>query len=523
MEKDCTRSKLRQSKFLSRKKVLVVLIIASLFLQAQVNISSAIEFGTNQTDIEVGNTYNSSTYDTPMIIGDKVLVTWDATTDDWATYSNFCNLVDADGTLSSIPQPTIFPRTDDSSDTIVYKGLSNGNILVYWYSSSSSKGFTDTYFKIINQNGTEIVPATKINSEVGSLNRYTQFAELSNGYLAFVWTTSGTDYALRRFSISGSTVNAEDSSQISLTNLAGMSGSQYNYRIAANNDGQFMVVMSQYDYYYRGMIFNDASPTPNQVSGQNAFVISDRGETDNFITVKLLSNGKFLTVYRKIPTSDTSNRSIAFRIYNADGTPDGEETIVRQIHSWGYIDEPIIVDGGFLLSYYYNDGTAIPYFEYYGNDGTFINDYTSILPTVEGNYGIALPFTDYDGNISFLINDSSDNSNYDIRLLRNESSTEITGFDEIADVSAGYAGNATYTTSTSAIAILPTEVKANNNTVTVPVTTWADTDSYNPNVAGSYTFTATLGSLPTGYENTGNYTATVEVVVTAKTEISGFD
>lgn len=300
MKMDTTCSKLPKRKFKYLKNVLVAFIMFCMLLQLQVNIALAVDIGTTQTDIEVGDEYDSYiTYEVPTLIGNKVFVTWDATTDGWSTSSTFRKLVDTDGTLSWNLDTGISPRTNDDSDTIVYKGLSNGDILVYWYSSSSSKGFTDTYFKIINQSGTEIIAATKINSEAGSLNRFTQCEELSNGYLAFVWATDGSNYALRRFSISGVTATAEDSSQISLTNLAGMSGSQYSYKIAANNEGQFMVVMSQYDYDYRGMIFDDASPTPNQVNGQNAFVISDRGEIDNLIMVKPLSNGNFLTLMQE--------------------------------------------------------------------------------------------------------------------------------------------------------------------------------------------------------------------------------
>ena len=90
---------------------------------------------------------------------------------------------------------------------------------------------------------------------------------------------------------------------------------------------------------------------------------------------------------------------------------------------------------------------------------------------------------------------------------------EITSFDAIANVSAGTAGATTYGTASAVIAALPLTVPANTNTVTVPVTTWTDTDSYNPQVAGSYTFTATLGAIPAGFANTGGYTATVEVIV----------
>ncbi|QXE20701.1 cell wall-binding repeat-containing protein [Clostridium sp. 001] len=91
--------------------------------------------------------------------------------------------------------------------------------------------------------------------------------------------------------------------------------------------------------------------------------------------------------------------------------------------------------------------------------------------------------------------------------------TEITSFDKINDVSAGNVGSTTYSNASDVIKALPKTVKANNSAVTVPVSTWVNTDHYNPNVAGSYTFTATLGTIPAGYKNTGNYTATVEVVV----------
>jgi len=94
-----------------------------------------------------------------------------------------------------------------------------------------------------------------------------------------------------------------------------------------------------------------------------------------------------------------------------------------------------------------------------------------------------------------------------------ESPTEIASFDSIQNIPAGRVGEATYINAASVIAILPSTVTANNNTVSVPVTTWVDTDTYNPLVAGSYTFTAVLGSIPVGFANTGNHTANIEVVV----------
>jgi hypothetical protein len=106
--------------------------------------------------------------------------------------------------------------------------------------------------------------------------------------------------------------------------------------------------------------------------------------------------------------------------------------------------------------------------------------------------------------------------------------TNITTFDAIADVSAGTAGAASYANAgevSAALIASHATVTANGGAITVPVTAWVDTDSYNASVAGNYTFTATLGSLPANTTNTsGNVTATVEVVVEPViTNITAFD
>jgi len=103
---------------------------------------------------------------------------------------------------------------------------------------------------------------------------------------------------------------------------------------------------------------------------------------------------------------------------------------------------------------------------------------------------------------------------------------DITTFDAIANVNAGIAGSATYANAAAVQTMLLTTVptvSANTAAVNVPVTAWVDTDTYNPAVAGSYTFTATLGAIPIGFTNTGNLTATVEVVVSATAILAAFN
>lgn len=90
---------------------------------------------------------------------------------------------------------------------------------------------------------------------------------------------------------------------------------------------------------------------------------------------------------------------------------------------------------------------------------------------------------------------------------------EIAAFDSITDVDGGTTSSPTYADAAAIIAVLPITVTANTGAVTVPVITWVDTDTYNSATVGSYTFTAILGAIPAGFLNTGNFTATVEVVV----------
>lgn len=90
---------------------------------------------------------------------------------------------------------------------------------------------------------------------------------------------------------------------------------------------------------------------------------------------------------------------------------------------------------------------------------------------------------------------------------------DITGFDPIPDIYAGTAGSAIYADAAEVIAVLPDTVTADGGVVTVPVAYWEDTDSYNPDAAGSYTFTAIIEEMPEGYGNPDNHQATVEVIV----------
>lgn len=95
---------------------------------------------------------------------------------------------------------------------------------------------------------------------------------------------------------------------------------------------------------------------------------------------------------------------------------------------------------------------------------------------------------------------------------------EITAFDAIPDIDGGTLAKPVFDDAAAVKAVLPefvTATFANGSKATVPVTAWVDTDTYSKLAAGKYTFTATLGTIPTPFANTANVTATVEVEVKA--------
>ncbi|ASK21431.1 hypothetical protein CEK60_19945, partial [Halomonas sp. N3-2A] len=374
-----------------------------------------MQIGDTRYNVETDPSVNSYVYSVERVNG-QLYVTYSAGGD-----LNIIS-VSPDGSVSTAPSPVLDPRTDDNSDSVIFKGLSDGNILVTWYSSSSSKGFTDTYFKIIDDTGQEVVGATKINSEAGSLNRFTEVAELSNGNLAFVWATGGSDYAMRRFEVDGTPF---DNEQLSVTNLAGISGSQYQHNIAANDTG-FIITWDAYNYNnYLGMLFDNDASMPTQVNGSNRFSIGDsiaKGSTSQY--VETLPNGNYLVLF-KGATGDSSTRDVRYQIYDDSGNALlSNDTVIGGMNSWGDFSKPVILDDRLVVSYSYVDYNTDPttierYLVSYDFNGNLIEDLSSSIPTTQGEYGYVTSFVDVDGNLSWLVNDDdSGNDDYDTWLLR---------------------------------------------------------------------------------------------------------
>lgn len=414
------------------KKLLVVLFVSFHFLISNWGYAqNCLEYGNIKIPIE-SDAINSSYPPEITVAKDKLLINYsnsDGSVDSYGSgiFTSVYKVVGKDGVVSNLPI-TISPTTLNLSEppSVLLKYLSNGNVVVTWYSSSSSNGITDAYFKIIDLSGNVVVATTKINTLSGGLHRFTQVEQLSNGNIVFTWDTGlvdGSGYAMRRFTMYGTAVDAD---QISIRTLAGITTAEYECKIATNANGKFMLFISSNGQNYKAMIFNNDAAMPNSV-----FVPAQAGPTnthyDKTTYIKTLPNGKFLLVYRKQVTTDVATRSIAYKIYNDDGTIAKDEVVYNTIYSWGYIGEPLLSDTGVLINYSYNDLHYGPnlgfvsHSDFFDFDLNFVADYKSCYPALTTT-GITTPFEDIDGGFGMAVNDQNQsdvtNQTTDLWLLR---------------------------------------------------------------------------------------------------------
>lgn len=100
------------------------------------------------------------------------------------------------------------------------------------------------------------------------------------------------------------------------------------------------------------------------------------------------------------------------------------------------------------------------------------------------------------GDMGDLLSNGDESEHSDALILE---AIEIKGYDEIPDIIAGRVGSEVYNL-TDVLATLPTNINILGTSVSVPVT-WSEVSEpeYNPEKAGTYIFTGTIGELPMGY------------------------
>ena len=152
------------------KKLLVVLLVSFHSLISNWGYAqNCLDYGSVKIPIE-SDAINSSLPPEITVAKDKLLINYlisDGSVDSYGSgiFTSVYKVVGKDGVVSNLPI-TIAPTTLNLSEppSVLLKYLSNGNVVVTWYSSSSSNGITDAYFKIIDLSGNVVVATTKINT-----------------------------------------------------------------------------------------------------------------------------------------------------------------------------------------------------------------------------------------------------------------------------------------------------------------------------------------------------------------------
>ncbi|MBT6031036.1 MAG: hypothetical protein HOH19_00540 [Kordiimonadaceae bacterium] len=104
-----------------------------------------------------------------------------------------------------------------------------------------------------------------------------------------------------------------------------------------------------------------------------------------------LANGDYvLTVSNSAPTDGGNGYLLAMRIYNSDGTPDGDEFVISHQDTGGRLGFPQTIandDGGFTVLWLENDVASNTYIGYYGQkfdaNGIKVGGEVLIMPSTE--------------------------------------------------------------------------------------------------------------------------------------------
>ena len=293
--------------------------------------------------------------------------------------------------------------------------LSNGNILVAWISSKVDFG-TDVgsshnyHAQIYAPDGTRVGAEFVINNQVTGYQTALQLAPLSNGGFVAAWTTEATggsssnsvDVHARLFTDSGAPLGLEF-----IVN-SGLAGVQNAKGVVATPDGGFAVLyedtatgggsatglhlqaftstgattgadvtlqpqVGNVITLHGGNLLVVWSETVNGALDVKARIFASTGTAlSEVFTVNqdtagsqgaanavLLSDGRFVVVW-----GDSNNGAVdvEMRIFNADGTPAGDEVLVNTITD-GLQGNPIVTamgDGGFVVSWSDNPTTFTP-------------------------------------------------------------------------------------------------------------------------------------------------------------------
>ncbi|MDR3519815.1 MAG: peptidoglycan-binding protein [Candidatus Pacebacteria bacterium] len=440
-----------------------------------------------------GNLYGMTQYGGANNVG--VIFSYNPTS---STYTKIYDFGDGGANLNGAqPLDSLIQASNGNLYGMTYQGGANNVGVVFSYNPTSS-----TYTKIYdfgdggaNLNGDE-PEGSLFQASNGNLYGMTQVGGVNNRGVIFSYNPTTSTYTkLYDFDFAngsspvGTLIQASNGNLYGLTNAggAGNAGVIFSYNPTS----------STYTKLYDFSPMNSGAAYPSgsliQASNGNLYGLTVAGGDNN--------DG---AIFSYNPTTSTYTKLYGGFNSSAIGArPFGSFFQASNGNLYGLTNAGGAGNAGVIFSY--NSTSSI-----------YTKIYDFISPSGAGPDGSILQASN--GNLYGMTESGGANGDgviFDPDL----SPTQITSFDPISNINESTT-NPTYINASAVESYLLStypNVTANSEAVTVPVNSWTDTDSYNSSVAGTYTFTAVLGTIPDNFSNSGNYTATVNVIVSSPT------
>jgi len=296
---------------------------------------------------------------------------WSRSVDDTSGGAIRGQIFSTDGSKSG-DEFLVNSTTVGTQQDVTITTLTDGRFVVAWVDGSRAAddtSETSIRAQVFDANGTESGDEFLVNSTTSSVQREPKIEALSDGRFVVVWTdysetdddTSGTAVRAQVFNADGSPLGdefvvnkttAEDQSQPAITALS---------------DGRFVVTWTDWsqtgdDTFWsavRAQVFNaDGSP-----SGNEFVVNSSTIHNQNSPAITALSDGRFVVTWTDHAGEfsgngdDISDAAVRAQVFNADGSPSGNEFLVNSTTANGQYDPAItaLSDGRFVVTW--SDGS----------------------------------------------------------------------------------------------------------------------------------------------------------------------
>jgi Ca2+-binding RTX toxin-like protein len=248
---------------------------------------------------------------------------------------------------STIAGGQFFPKVD---------ALSNNRFVVVWHSNEGPASGYDVRARIYNASGSAAGPDFIVNTTTANGQGTPSVTTLADGRFVVTWNSeegapTGADIRGRIYSATGVAAGPD----FIINNTT--NSSQANTKIAALSDGRFVVAWHSnestagIDLDIRARIYN-ANGT---ASGPDTIINSATIGTQAQVDIAALPNNRFAVTWF---SRDVAVNTVRTRIFDSNGTASGPDIIVHSTSANDQIDPSIITlaDGRIVVAWGVNEG-----------------------------------------------------------------------------------------------------------------------------------------------------------------------